>query len=75
MPLSDARERDHSLCVLRDGVTPHTRSLRAIHCDECPRSIVWSEPDKVVERFPPGRRECLGCALQHLVVDHSRGAR
>ena len=63
IPLSVTRDRYYSLCILRNGVTPHIRSLRAIHRDECPRSIVRSEPDKVVERFPPGRRERFGCTL------------
>jgi len=40
-----------TLCILRDGAASHVRYLRAVDCDECPRSIVRGEPDEVVERL------------------------
>ena len=48
----------------------HISYLRAVYRDECPRSVVWGEPDESVERLRPGRRECLGRALEHTVVDN-----
>jgi hypothetical protein len=66
--VTHAYQRAHSLSVLRDGVTLHIWYLRAIYRNECSRSVVRGEPDEVVERLRPGRRECLGRALEHTVV-------
>jgi hypothetical protein len=62
--------RGHSLRVLRDGVALNIWYLRAIYRDEGSRSVVRGEPDEVVECLRPGRRECLGGALEHTMVEY-----